>query len=303
MDLGGDNARSGAMDEKALGRQLQNVRRKAGLTQQQLCQRANLSYSTLAKIERGAIKSPSIFTIQSIATSLGVSLDELIGISSPSASKKTRMRTKSGVSFIYFDINGSLVHFYQRAFVEVSKVTGVSADIIESTFWHYNDEACRGTLSMNDFNFALAQQLGVSSFDWQKYYLEAVEPIGPMQELLGWASERYGVGLLSNIMPGFISAMRSKGLLPSLSYDAIVDSSEVGVIKPEPKIYEIAMERAECAPHEILLIDDSRANLMAAEKLGWRVLWFDDYRAEESVEHIRRALEPANENLNTDLTK
>ena len=47
--------------EVGLGRRLQEARKKANFTQQELCQKAGLSYSTLAKIERGAIKSPSIF--------------------------------------------------------------------------------------------------------------------------------------------------------------------------------------------------------------------------------------------------
>ena len=68
------------MDEVGLGKQLQALRTKAGLTQQALCQLADISYSTLAKIERGAIKSPSIFTIQKIAEALGESLDILLGL-------------------------------------------------------------------------------------------------------------------------------------------------------------------------------------------------------------------------------
>ena len=55
------------MDEQSLGRHLQTARMAAGLTQQELCQQAQISYSTLAKIERGAIKSPSVFTIQRLA--------------------------------------------------------------------------------------------------------------------------------------------------------------------------------------------------------------------------------------------
>jgi FMN phosphatase YigB (HAD superfamily) len=58
-------------------------------------------------------------------------------------------------------------------------------------------------------------------------------------------------------------------------------------------MYEIAARQAGCLPQEILLVDDSRANLMAAEKLGWRVLWFDDARPEESVNRVRESLEPA----------
>jgi hypothetical protein len=29
---------------------------------------------------------------------------------------------------------------------------------------------------------------------------------------------------------------------------------------------------------------------MAAEKMGWKVLWFDDYRVEDSVQRIQTAL-------------
>src|SRR5665213_4223060 len=100
------------MDEKGLGKRLQLARQKAGLTQQQLCQRANLSFSTLTKIERGAIKAPSIFTVQAIAGALHLGLDELIGATSP-APARNLLKTKSGVSFVYFDVNGCLVHFYQ----------------------------------------------------------------------------------------------------------------------------------------------------------------------------------------------
>jgi putative hydrolase of the HAD superfamily len=279
--------------EVALGKKLQAARQAAGLTQQQLCHRANLSFSTLTKIERGAIKSPSIFTIQSIAGALNSSLDDLVG--SPALTKhdnRTLHKTKSGVSFIYFDVNGCLVHFYQRAFAQLALETGAPSDVVETAFWHYNDEVCRGIITIDDFNAKLADRLGVESVNWQKYYLDTVEPIAQMQELVQWASERYKVGLMTNIMPGLLNAMRKDGRIPNIQYDAIIDSSEVAAIKPEEKIYEVAMERAGCDPSEILLIDDSRVNLMAAERLDWHVLWFDDSRAEEAVERVRNALEP-----------
>jgi HAD superfamily hydrolase (TIGR01509 family) len=36
-------------------------------------------------------------------------------------------------------------------------------------------------------------------------------------------------------------------------------------------MYEIATKKAGCPPAEILLVDDARTNLMAAEKQGWHV--------------------------------
>lgn len=282
----------GEASEKLLGKAIQSARQKAGLTQQQLCMSADLSYSTLAKIERGAIKTPSVFTVQRISQALGLSMDDLLGVvvhtgASGPAAKKT---SKSGIKFLYLDINGCLVRFFQGAFVRISHDTGVSSDLIESTFWHYNDAVCRGEITMEEFNGILAHRLGVPTIDWTEYYMDAVETIKESHDLVAWAAQHYRVGLLSNIMPGYITELITRGKLPDLPYDVIIDSSEVHAIKPEPEVYEIAQKRARVAPEEILFVDDSRTNLMAAERLGWRVLWFDDYRPAEAVEKIRSAL-------------
>ena len=279
------------MDEKSLGNHLQEARKARGLTQQQLCQKANLSYSTLAKIERGAIKSPSIFTIQQISAVLGMSLDQLIG--APSGQKNIKSTSKSGIKFVYFDVNGCLVRFFHRAFTTLAEETGVPSDLIENTFWHFNDAVCSGSISMDDFNKEMDKKLDIDSIDWREYYLEAIDPIPEMNSLVKWASTVYEVGLLTNIMPGFIDEMRKRKLIPDVEYATIVDSSEVGFIKPDRKIYEIAESKSGCSPDQILLVDDSRTNIMAAEHMGWRVLWFDDFRPEESVKRVRTALEPA----------
>src|SRR5207245_792996 len=108
------------LNEKRLGKLLQEARRAAGMTQQALCQAANISYSTLAKIERGAIKAPSIFTVQTIAAALGLTLDELLGVQSGANSALPKKVSKSGIRFVYFDINGCLVHFFQQAFTKIA---------------------------------------------------------------------------------------------------------------------------------------------------------------------------------------
>ncbi|HEX8227332.1 MAG TPA: HAD-IA family hydrolase [Candidatus Saccharimonadales bacterium] len=281
------------MDEKGLGQRLQEARRRAGLTQQTLCQKANISYSTLAKIERGAIKSPSIFTIQSLAVALGISLDTLMGMTSQAAAVEASHTpvSKNGISFVYFDVNGCLIHFFQRAFTALARDTGASADLIESTFWNYNDDVCRGRMSLHDFNVELAKCTGLDAVDWNSYYLDAVEPIEGMDELVRWAAAHYRVGLLTNIMPDVVPALRARGLLPDVEYDVIIDSSEVGAIKPEARIFNVAAKRAGVKPSEILLIDDDRPNIMAADKLGWHVLWSDDNQPEDTAHRVREVLE------------
>ncbi|MBI1684610.1 HAD family hydrolase [Caulobacter hibisci] len=57
--------------------------------------------------------------------------------------------------------------------------------------------------------------------------------------------------------------------------DAIV-SAEEKVIKPDPRIYEIVLERTGLAPHDLLFIDDNADNIAAARALGFHVHLFTD---------------------------
>jgi HAD superfamily hydrolase (TIGR01509 family) len=274
--------------EQALGARLQEVRRQKGFTQQLLCQKANLSYSTLAKIERGAIKSPSIFTIQRIATTLGVSLDELIGGAKEDG--RELRHTASGVGFVYFDVNGCLVHGFQRAFTALATQSGVSPDVIETLFWRYNDEINRGTMSIDDFNEVLTKRLG-QPVDWAEAYYGAVEPVPGMQAMMAEAAKYFKVGLFTNSMPGLVQGLLSRGVLPELRYDALVDSSEIGVSKPDPKAYKLAAQRSGCAADEILLIDDTRNCLTGAEDAGWSVLQYDGALPTDSLQRVAASLE------------
>jgi HAD superfamily hydrolase (TIGR01509 family) len=56
----------------------------------------------------------------------------------------------------------------------------------------------------------------------------------------------------------------------------VVVSGEVGLMKPDPRIFQLAAERAGLAPAELLFVDDSRRNTDAAAALGFDVHLFDD---------------------------
>jgi FMN phosphatase YigB (HAD superfamily)/DNA-binding XRE family transcriptional regulator len=284
------------MDEKALGKRLQLARRRAGLTQQELCQKAGLSYSTLAKIERGAIKSPSVFTVASISAATNTSIEDLLnlhrqqGDSSPTPTS-TKKRAKSGVTFVYFDVNGVCVRFLHKAFTEVSRSSGKSIDLVETLFWRYNDAVTGGQMPLDEFNSILGRELEIENFDWIPYYMNNVEQMPGIDQLIKWAEEHYEIGLLSNIMPGFLDLLLERNIIPKANYKVIVDSSKVAALKPTPKIYELAQQLSAVEPAEILTIDDDRTNLVTADRLGWHVVWFDEIRPEESIERAKAALE------------
>ena len=57
-------------------------------------------------------------------------------------------------------------------------------------------------------------------------------------------------------------------------FDDRVISGHVGVVKPDPRIYEILFERVGRRPGELLFIDDSPANVRAADELGMAAIHF-----------------------------
>jgi 2-haloacid dehalogenase/putative hydrolase of the HAD superfamily len=56
----------------------------------------------------------------------------------------------------------------------------------------------------------------------------------------------------------------------------VVVSSHEGVIKPDPRAFEIAVARSGFSPSDLLFVDDSPANIEAAHSLGFHVHLFDD---------------------------
>ena len=57
---------------------LKDARRKAGMTQQQLAQRAGVSLSTVFFIEQGRLKrAPNYTTVQALAQALGMGVDQI----------------------------------------------------------------------------------------------------------------------------------------------------------------------------------------------------------------------------------
>ena len=61
-----------------ISQNIKRVRTKQGLTQDDLAKKADIKYSTLTKIEGGVVTKPRFQTIQKIAKSLGVSIEELL---------------------------------------------------------------------------------------------------------------------------------------------------------------------------------------------------------------------------------
>ena len=60
------------------------------------------------------------------------------------------------------------------------------------------------------------------------------------------------------------------------AFDYMIISAEVGVAKPDVKIYQIALEQVGVSPKEMVFVDDFAVNIKGCEKLGIKGILFKD---------------------------
>jgi len=64
---------------------------------------------------------------------------------------------------------------------------------------------------------------------------------------------------------------RRRDILPHVGrFDGIMFSADKGMVKPDPRLYQLLMKRYGLKPEECFFVEDRADNLRAAEALGWR---------------------------------
>jgi len=103
---------------------------------------------------------------------------------------------------------------------------------------------------------------------WSKVLPETVPVLKSLK------SAGYFLAVISNSDGTVEGGLRRAGLCEYLEF--VIDSSIVGVEKPHPEIFEIALERAGIGPHEALYIGDTYAtDIGGAQLAGLRGILMD----------------------------
>lgn len=92
---------------------------------------------------------------------------------------------------------------------------------------------------------------------------------------LGSLRPRYKTALLSNSFDGARREEEARLRLSAIA-DLIVYSHEVGVAKPDPRIYTLTLERLAVQPEEMVFLDDAEPNVAAAAAQGIHAVLFRD---------------------------
>ncbi len=96
-----------------------------------------------------------------------------------------------------------------------------------------------------------------------------------LAEFITTLRPRYKIALLSNSFLGAREREQERYHFQDLT-DLIIYSHEVGLAKPDRRIYQLACERLNLPPHETLFLDDYEPNVTAAREFGLQAILFED---------------------------
>jgi len=96
----------------------------------------------------------------------------------------------------------------------------------------------------------------------------------------------YKTGLISNAWPDLRDyIVRSKF---DDAFDEMVISAEVGLMKPDPRIYHLALQKTGVAPAAAVFLDDFAENIEAARAVGMYAIQFT--QPEKALEELKQLL-------------
>ncbi|MBI2331036.1 MAG: HAD family phosphatase [Chloroflexi bacterium] len=193
---------------------------------------------------------------------------------------------------IFFDFGGVIQRTeYQAPRQQLAQRFGMEYEDIDRIVFNSPTaaQATIGEISVEKHWQAVAQRLKVG-----KAEIAAVEReffAGDVVDLtiLGYLRSlrpRYLTGLISNAW----SDMREYLIRAKIgdAFDHLTISAEVGVAKPNARIYQLALEQAQVKAGEAVFVDDVIANIEACEQVGMKGILFKDPHA--SMEQLKKLL-------------
>ena len=185
----------------------------------------------------------------------------------------------SHVRWLFFDLGNTLINeeraikdrIQQMVSVFAERGMQVSAEVIERAFEEASAEFAPRLISRvverlannpSDCDFILQRV---------KYRKELEEPYPEAYKLLSRLAPQYRIGVIANQSAGTEVRLKSYGLATFVSL--CLSSTEVGLKKPHPAIFRLALEQSQCEPHQAVMIGDRIDNdIRPARSLGWKTI-------------------------------
>lgn len=175
------------------------------------------------------------------------------------------------------DLGRVIIHFDNTIFFE--KIAGYSPysknEIAEMASTQSSSRRVfdRGEITPEEFYEQVTKKIK-AELDYDKFfslYNDVFSLNPPVLKILKRVKKNYRLILLSNTDVMRFAFIKKK--FPEiLIFDEYVLSYEVGAMKPHPRIYEDALDKAGAEANECVFIDDIEANIETAQRLGIDVI-------------------------------
>lgn len=113
---------------------------------------------------------------------------------------------------------------------------------------------------------------------YQDAYPRIDAPVAGAKQVVRHLADRFRLGVISNSMPD-VQYQKLETLGLREFFDVIVLSEEVGIRKPDPRIFQTAAALCQREPRECLHVGDSfESDVIGAKGAGMKTCWFNPLR-------------------------
>ncbi len=189
---------------------------------------------------------------------------------------------------------GSFVAFQESSGISLEQLGAAMAAVGAQEGANPLHELETGRMTEARFLQLVSQQLSaaiereVSLDGFGERYFANLHANEPMIGLMRHLRERgYRLAICTNNVREWEGHWRAKLPVDEIFHE-VVDSAFVGTRKPEPKIYELTLERLGVAAEQALFVDDIELNCTAARELGLPAVWFQN--TDQAIAEIEAAL-------------
>ena len=182
------------------------------------------------------------------------------------------------IKAILFDLGEVLFTNGTKKFVEyTSEKYGIDKEKIKNVVdkGEIPDAYREGRIGRDEFWTKVKQELNLAEDieTLEREWINRYELIEGTKDILQELAKKYKVYFLSDNVKERVEAIDKKFDFLSW-FETGVFSHEVGVRKPHPKIYQIALQKAGVKPEEAIFIDDNESALKPASQMGMITILF-----------------------------
>jgi len=183
------------------------------------------------------------------------------------------------IKALIFDLEGVLLQTADEDLpTTLARQLGRPVEDVRPAFYsEINDRVDLGHGTQEDFWDHVLQSLGLPQSEriiLEKFYETELYIDQRMLEAVRAYRKRYKTGLLSNYTCDLRGRLQTHWSVDG-AFDEIIISCEVGLIKPDPAIYRLMLERLGCRAEESVFVDDKQINIDGAAALGMKTVLFN----------------------------